>query len=300
MTNLTWPPEAARYPDDSVRRFAASGSNIALDFHGDPATAGLAVFSDGNHHMALEAVVRAFVAANANIGDVFYTTTPPAPLVDALKGGGLALGNLHISRRPDVFIGPANILEGLLAAGLVTEHEPFAQSRGNVVLVRKGNPKRIESLADLLSDDVTLTCSNPATERASYQVYRETATVLAPRDGVDPEAIVTKLEVAGPRTVHSQAIHHREVPELIGSGAADAAVIYYHLALRYARIFPDVFEFVDIDGVESNQTSPGHPTTRYHVGLVTGGRTPGSAFYRFIRDDVAQSLYVDHGLTRLH
>ena len=157
MDPLSWPMEAARYPDESVRTFVAPSSNLALDFHGDPITAGLALFSDGNHHMALEATVRAFLAANPQVGDVFYTTTPPAPLVDALKGDGLALGNLRISRKPDVFIGPDNILEGLVEDGLVAGHVPFAESRGNVLLVRKGNPKGIDSIADLLSDDVTLT-----------------------------------------------------------------------------------------------------------------------------------------------
>ena len=49
---LLWPPEAAQYPDDSVR---------------------------------------AFLAANPDVVDVFYTTTPPAPLVDALKGNGIVM-----------------------------------------------------------------------------------------------------------------------------------------------------------------------------------------------------------------
>jgi hypothetical protein len=160
---LPWPPEAAQYPDDAVRAFAAPGSNLVLDFHGDPATAGLALFSDGNHHMALEASVRAFLASYPEVGDVFYTTTPPMPLVDALKGDGLVVGNLRISRKPDVFIGPDNILDGLVDAGFMTRHVPFAESRGNVILVRKGNPKGITSVVDLLSDDVTVACSNPPT-----------------------------------------------------------------------------------------------------------------------------------------
>ena len=232
MNSLPWPPEAARYPGDAVRPFIAPGSNHALDFHGDPATAGLALFSDGNHHMALEASVRAFLAANPKVGDVFYTTTPPAPLVDALKGDGLALGNLRISRKPEVFIGPDNILHDLVEAGFITGHVPFAESRGNVLLVRQGNPKGISSVADLLSDDITLTCSNPVTEKASFAVYREEICNLAQQAGISKDAIVRKLSVAGPRTVHSQIIHHREVPELISGGHADAAVIYYHLALR--------------------------------------------------------------------
>ena len=111
--DLQWPAEAARVPGDEVRAFAAAGSNIALDFHGDPAKAGLAIFSDGNHHMALEAVVRAFIERYPDVGDVFYTTTPPAPLVDALLGDGLVIGNLRITRKPEVFIGPGPMLDGL-------------------------------------------------------------------------------------------------------------------------------------------------------------------------------------------
>ncbi len=294
--SLSWPPEAARYPDAAVRAFSALGSNLVLDFHGNPATANLAVFSDGNHHMALEACVRAFLAENPEVGDVFYTTTPPAPLVDALKGDGLAVGNLRISRKPDVFIGPDNILEGLVKANLMTHHAPFAESRGNVILVRKGNPKNISCVSDLLSDDITVTCSNPITEKASYSVYAEAAMGMAQEASVDGNALVEKLTIAGTNTVHSQIIHHREVPEIISAGRADAAIIYYHLALRYTRIFPDVFELVDMGGVVSGERSPMNPTTQYHIGLISDGGKWGKNFISFMQSSVAQSLYDEHGL----
>lgn len=300
MTNpLPWPPEAAQYPDDAVRSFVAPGSNWVLDFHGDPGRARLAVFSDGNHHMALEATVRAFLAAHPDVGDVFYTTTPPAPLIDALAGEGLAIGNLRISRKPDVFIGPDDVIRGLTETGRVTRDAPFAESRGNVVLVRKGNPKGIASVADLLSEEVVLTCSNPLTEKASFGVYREAVVNLARATGVDEDAIVGKLSTAGPKTVHSQVIHHREVPELIAAGRADAAMIYYHLALRYTRIFPDVFDLVDIGGILSGQPVAANPTTRYHVGLVGNGDDWGERFFDFMQSEPAQRLYEDHGLSRL-
>lgn len=299
-SSLSWPAEAAQYPDDSVRAFAAPGSNLVLDFHGDPAKAGLAVFSDGNHHMALEASISAFLTANPDVIDVFYTTTPPAPLVAALKGNGLVLGNLRISRKPDVFIGPGNILDGLVNDGLITRHVPFAESKGNVILVRKGNPKGITSISDLLSDDVIVACSNPVTEKASYSVYAEAARGMAQEAGTDGDAIVEKLSNAGPKTVHSQIIHHREVPELIAAGHADTAIIYYHLALRYTRIFPELFELVDAGDVLSGKRSPTNPTTRYHIGSVADGGKWGEQFLSFMQDNTAQSLYEEHGLQRLY
>lgn len=300
MTPLPWPAEAAIYPDEAVRNFVAPASNWVLDFHGDPITAELALFSDGNHHMALEAAIRAFVEANPGVKDVFYTTTPPAPLVDALKGGGLAIGNLRISRKPNVFIGPDNILKNLEQDKLVTRQVAFAESRGNVILVRKGNPKGIKSIADLLTDDVTITCSNPVTEKASFAVYKEAVSNLARKTDADEEALINKLSIAGSRTVHSQIIHHREVPELIASGQADAAMIYYHLALRYTRIFPEVFEIADIGGVLTEQGNTGDPTTRYHVGLVGDGGRWGERFVSFMQSDPAQQLYQQHGLLRLN
>ncbi len=299
MTHLPWPPEAAHYPDETVRGFVAPASNWVLDFHGDPCAAGLAVFSDGNHHMALEAAVRAFAVANPGVGDVFYTTTPPAPLVDAIKGNGLALGNLRINRKPNVFIGPDNIIGALAEDGLVSTHEPFAESRGCVLLVRKGNPRGITAIGDLLDDTVVLTCSNPVTEKASFSVYEDTAIQLARAAGVDADALVHKLTVAGPNTVHSQIIHHREVPEHIAADRADAAIIYYHLALRYSRVFPEIFEFVDLGGILAEQPPAASVTTRYHVGLVGDGGDWGSRFYDFMQDDTAQELYRDHGLVRL-
>lgn len=296
---LAWPAESAVYPDESVQAFSAPGSNLVLDFHGDPATAGLAVFSDGNHHMALEACIRAFVDANPKVGDVFYTTTPPGPLVEALRGNGLAVGNLRITRKPDAFIGPANILDGLASDGLVKTHAAFAQSQGTVLLVRKGNPKGIERLSDVESDDVVLTCSNPETEKASFAVYREAVQRIARDTGADEEAIVGKLSLAGPTTVHSQMIHHREVPEIIAAGQADAAVIYYHLALRYSRIFPEHFEFIDIGGLLLDRPESDHPVTRYHIGTVADGGQWGEAFVRFMHGEHAKGLYKAQGLRPL-
>jgi ABC-type molybdate transport system substrate-binding protein len=249
--------------------------------------------------MALEACVRAFVEANPDISDVFYATTPPGLLVEALGGNGLALGNLRISRKPDVFIGPENILDDLAKGGFVKTHKAFAQSQGTVLLVRKGNPKRITALTDLLSDDVVLTCSNPQTETASFAVYREAVRLLAHAAGVDDKAIIAKLSVAGPTTVHSQLIHHREVPELIAAGQADCGVIYYHLALRYSRVFPELFEFIDIGGLTLGRPASEHPITRYHIGLVGNGGSSGEAFIRFMQEDLAKELYQVHGLRTL-
>jgi len=66
--SLDWPLEAARQNDPS-NRWSHPGSNICLDFHGDPITAELVVFSDGNHHMALQTCLQEFRTQHPEVKD---------------------------------------------------------------------------------------------------------------------------------------------------------------------------------------------------------------------------------------
>ncbi len=300
--SLSWPYEGARPLDEKGNEgasFSAAGSNICLDFHGDPARAGLRVFSDGNHHMALEEALRAFLAAYPQAKDVFYATTPPAPLARALESGAIRLGNLSISARPDVFIGPENVLDRLVKSGQMASHAPFMQSRGVALLLRKGNPKEIATLGDLLRDDVGIAISHPENEKASHVVYRRTLLDLlaAAEGGAGRKALETVLAGGSPRIVFSRTIHHREVPELLAGNKADVAPVYYHLALRYSRIFPDVFEFITLDGAPE-KPGPASVITRYHMGLVGDGGTFGQALIEHLNSAAVSEIYESHGLKR--
>jgi len=295
---LTWPGEAARPRGDQEPAFAHAGSNICLDFHGDPVRAGLVVYSDGNHHMALEECAAAFVAENLGVGDVFYATTPPGPLVAALEAGVLHIGNLALSLSPHVFIGPGPVLDAVVALGFMDSHEPFMESRGNVLLVRKGNPKGIQGAGDLMRDGVRVAISHPENEKASFQVYAETLEDLAREAGLDAAAMRDLLGDAD-RVLYSTAIHHREVPQLLAGGQADVAMVYYHLGLRYSRIFPDVFEFVPLGGSRDDpDPGPAQQITRYHLGLVRSGGEWGGKFRDFMASDRATDIYRSHGLRR--
>ena len=59
-SDLIWPAERPRAAAPGSE-WSQSRSNLCLDFHGDPASAQLAVSSDGNHHMALAGCVESFV-----------------------------------------------------------------------------------------------------------------------------------------------------------------------------------------------------------------------------------------------
>ena len=238
-SDLIWPPERPRAAAPGSE-WSQARSNVCLDFHGDPANAQLVVFSDGNHHMALAECVEAFVRRSPDLHEVFYTTTPPSVYLAMLRTGELNLGNLTLRVRPNVVIGPREVVERLHAEGETGVPVAFARSRGNAYLVQAGNPKGIRGVADLLRPDVVPFMSNPDTEAASYGVYRETMLATARMQGVDVGALGRRLSGEGGDggpIVFGERIHHREAPQALADGKADVAMVYYHLALRYVRVF---------------------------------------------------------------
>ena len=139
------------------------------------------------------------------------------------------------------------------------------------------------------SKQVCLHCHTPDYVNGFYQQYDNLVILYNEKFAKSGQKIVAALRDNGLLTP----------AQFDAAGHADAAMIYYHLALRYTRIFPDLFEFVDIGGILSGQRIDGNPTTRYHVGLVGDGGAWGEQFIAFMQGDVAQQLYEDHGLLRL-
>ena len=296
--HLSWPQEVAN-SNHAMAQWQHAGTNISLDFHGDPYTAQLVIFSDGNHHMALQATVELFLEQHPEIVDVFYGTTPPNVLVTYLENGGLQLGNLQLSRLPHVFISPLTVMKDLLNKGFINHHQAFMQSNGNALLVRKGNPKSIVGIADLLRNDVSLFISNPDTEKASYQVYRDSMTGLAQEQELDSKLLEQKLSHASDTTVFGECIHHREAPQALYDGQADVAMVYYHLALRYSRVFPELFEFIPLGGSSDiPEPGPANVITTYHASLLNESGDWGQTFLEFLFSDSVTDIYNSHGLKR--
>ena len=293
---LHWPGETARLATENEPRFAQPGSNLCLDFHGDPQRAKLAVFSDGNHHMALQEALHAFVAKYPEVEDVFYLTTPPGVALKFLRAGRLDVGNLRLSVSPHVFISPPAVLEQLVAEGRMAAHLPFMRSRGVVLLVRKGNPRQVTGAESLLRPDVRLFLSNPVNEKVSYEIYVNCLRRLAANRGVKLDFLAHFPGPSDPdKLIYGETIHHREAPQALADGRADVAVVFYHLALRYQRIFPELFDSVWPAGSRGNQHCD---INRFGFGLVDGGGPWGSTLDTFLMTDEVTSIYAAHGLER--
>lgn len=296
MASLHWPQETAGPGGTGNSSFVQAGSNLCLDFHGDPLRARLVVVSDGNHHMALRDALAAFLAENPAVEDVFYTTTPPRVALQLLSTGHLDIGNLRLAVKPHVMIGPPPVLDQAVTAGQMTTCGPFMRSRGAALLVLKGNPKGIFGTADLMRDGVKLFLSNPLTERHSYGIYRSALQRLAIAEGLAPGFLD---HAPGPpdraKLIYGEAIHHREAPQALADGRADVAVVFYHLALRYQRIFPEHFDFVQPAAWLPDQEAD---MGRTDCGLAGDGGAWGRSLLDFLATEAVTQIYRFHGLER--
>ena len=306
---MDWSAELDAYGDE-LSLWAEPGSNLLLDFHGDPSSAGLVILSDGNHHMALKEVVVHFCNRTPELRGVFYATTPPGPIVTLLRKGCIRLGNFVLSTRPHVFMGPPQILEKLVADGYLDRQHPFVRNQGNVLLVRKGNPRQIQGVHDLKRDGITLFLSNPETETASYHSYRQTlvnlladaaAPAAAPAaDSAAASAPSSARGLEGLKIIYGRCIHHREAPDALLDGRADAAVLFYHLGLYFTRRFPQAFEMLPLGGSVDQPPPPdGNPIGYTHAGIIGDGGPFGAAFIDFLMTEAAGAVYRHHGLVPL-
>lgn len=295
MTWLNWPAELANELDHAYPHYRHNES-LCLDLHGDPTQARLVVFSDGNHHMALAETLRAFSRANPNVGEIFYTTTPPRIVTEMFRAGGLEIGNFRLCVRPHVVISPPAVLEPLVSEGLLQDSRPFMSSRGMVLLVHRDNPKSISGIKDLLRPDVRLFLSNPATAKISYQIYTDCLRRLAMQHGVTLDFLAHPPGLPDPaKLVYGELIHHREAPQAIMDGRADTALMFYHLGLRYQRIFPEHFDFIWPAGSLGNQDCD---ISYANCGLVGDGGEWGAALLDFLKSDAVTKIYEYHGLAR--
>jgi len=297
---LNWPLERAVDADPAIFSWSHPGSNIALDIHGNPASAAVTVLSDGNHHMALQESLSGFVREHAELNEVFYITLPPQVLIQIVNSKHLLLGNLHLPVIPDVMLSPPAVIEGLSDLGTFSNCAPFIKNRGNVLLVRKSNPKNILGIKDLFRDDVRLFISNATTEKISHVGYRETLISMAKQKGLQSDILKKKIDSCSKNTVFGKNVHHREAPQSLSDNLCDVAIVYYHLALRYTKIFPNQFELIPLGGsVDNPLPDQANVVSAIHMGLFVKGGKWGKLLFSYLQSQAVRNIYKKHGLQEI-
>src|SRR5258706_4877879 len=98
---LAWPPELPNPPLPGASLYVSDKSNVVLDFHGSIQDPDLVIFMAGNQYPLFPDLIAAFrswlATQPAHPGvkaqRIFYATTPPRRLIDAIQSRQLLLGH---------------------------------------------------------------------------------------------------------------------------------------------------------------------------------------------------------------
>jgi hypothetical protein len=256
---LVWPIVTRLQP--GIRSIAGHTDTVP-DIVGRIGTpASLVIFTEGNHLMVLlsEDIVGAFPSwaklqsqyADLDLENVVAVTVPQPVVVQMVRAGGIALGNLtlDVSRKsgfyPDIVMGGPEPLQQLRKLGVLEPQARFfSKNRGLALLVRKGNPFGIHSLTDVARSGARL-AQPDVVEAGARARYRAAVDELIGKSAADA-FFAAEIEHFPGRI----GITHRDVPEMIARGYADVGITQYHLISYWTRIFPNHFELVPIAGAE--------------------------------------------------
>lgn len=290
---LDWPRDVpAPTPD-----LTEPTSNRLEDLHGeilDCSNMDLVLSTAGNYHMALRDLFRDVLLPSSDIENWYYTTSPPIS-VDQVANSAVGFGNFELGCRPMVAVGPRATIDAL-AARRFSDGTPYAQgapvriwnNQGNVILVRRGNPRHIRSVWDLGRDDVRVITPHPCLESGTFSNYSGTIYNVALHDAGAPAGwtaerlfdSIFNSDREGKWLIGAR-IHHREVPWAIAYGEADAGVIFYHLALHAVRTFPDEFEIVPLGGTADDpEPLPGNQIGAHFAVRINGPWTDEQLAHR--------------------
>lgn len=179
-------------------------------------------------------------------------------------GSGTLLSNIRIAKSGDLFVAAdASYIRLGREQGVIAEAIPLAQLHP-VIVVRAGNPKHIQAIADLSRDDVSVVLANP--EAAS--IGKVTQKLLEPTGTW--AALQPRVKVFKP-TVN-------DVANDVKIGAVDAGIVWDATARQYPELqaieAPPLnagIETVTVGVLRASQK----PTTALHFARYLGARDRG-------------------------
>ncbi len=296
---LMWPrnsrPAAADLTDPTA--------DLLFDLHGSIEKGAcrkvdLVVSTEGNYHMALNTLWHKVLLPRygRTIRSWYYTTSPPVAFPQLMHRDKLSFGNFYLHCAPEVAIAAPRLIHKLEVHGF-TVGKPMAimKSRGNVLLVKHGNPLHIHSVWDLGRPNVHLVTPNPYNEPGAFLNYATTIYEIAKHDPHPPKGwtanrlfnAIFNSRVKDKWLIGAR-IHHRDEPWSVAYGKADVAVIMYQLGKYTENVFPHVFTLVPLGGTVSNpRPLPGNEVDTTYLIRIKGHFT---ARQRAARRDFIKTL----------
>jgi ABC-type molybdate transport system substrate-binding protein len=250
--------------------------------------AGVILWLAGNQFFAMNDVVAVFQKANPGTA-VGLITLPPGLLLAAIQAGGWSYGGKDFPGRPDIY-SSVNIghLKELKKAGLMDNYIIHMHNEMQI-MVAKGNPKKIAGIKDLARADVRNSNPNPVNE-GIMQFY---ARKVLERHGIWRQLAAGQecFSCQTSATNWFTAVHHRETPNRIRDGLADAGIVWKTEMLEALR------EGAKVDAVALPPEDSLRDEVAYVIGALTdSGRKAAAAKYlAFVASAAGQDAYGKFG-----
>lgn len=266
----------------------ASGSAALASMQKD---AELILWLAGNQFFAMDEVVRSFQQRHPD-ADVGLITLPPGLIMNAILAGGWTYEGRPYPGLPDVYAS-VNLghLRNLKKSGLMDRYAVYMHNELEIMVAR-GNPKRISGIKDLVREGVRTSMPNPVNE-GIMQFY---ARKVLERHGIWQQISAGKECYSCQSTPQNwfTAVHHRETPERIKAGTADAGIVWKTETQEAVR------SGAPVEAV----TLPPQDSLRHEVAYVIGAlkNSPRAAmagrYLEFLRTEQGQAAYANYGFVR--
>ncbi|MEP6658206.1 MAG: substrate-binding domain-containing protein [Betaproteobacteria bacterium] len=280
--------------DSDLRLFYADGRIVtgSSALERMRAEADLTLWLAGNQFFAMEDVVRAFQRQYPAVGSVGLITLPPGVLLNAIQKGGWRYKDKDYALQPDVYASvDLGHLKTLRAKGRMNDYMIYLHNALDL-MVAKGNPKGIKGIDDLGRADVRSMLPNPIDEGIMVFYARK---VLVRHGLWDRLSGGRECKSCRPHpNVYFTAVHHREIPEALKSGTADAGIVWATETKNALQ------EGAPVETVPLPPTDSLVDDVSYAIGILTDTQHPAAAqrYLAFLASAAGQDTYARHGFIK--
>jgi len=251
-------------------------------------SADLILFMAGNQFMVMKEIVSAFKKEYPDIEKIFYETLPQGLELKQILSGGALFRGKKIGTNADIYSSVnKKAMETLKETGHILKEDYHLYLHNRLTLmVQKGNPVRIKSVADLGRDSIRISQPDPVNEDVAFHIidmYRQA--------GGDElvHRIMEKKRAEG--TTIFTVVHHRETPLRILKNTVDVGPVWSTEAIHAKA------SGLSFDVVEPGKNLDQRNRINYYIRKLKNTPHPENAdkFIKFIKSSVARQIYQKHG-----
>lgn len=251
-------------------------------------SADLVIFMAGNQFMVMAELMTAFRKTCPEVRRVFYETLPPGLELKQILAGGAMFRNQPLQLRPDVYTSVhIGAMETLAQSGHRGEEPPVLYLHNRLaIMVPAGNPAGIRQVADLGRDHLRVSQPDPANEDIAHHIVR-----MYRQAGGDPLVHRIMEEKRANGTTLFTVVHHRETPQRIVGGDADAGPVWATEIIHARK------KGLAVEAVEPGPDLDQRHRINYYACRLAHGANPENAeqFIHFLSSTTAGKIYEHHG-----